>query len=38
MSTKQILYDMFFSHEFSEAELACLLKVFIITAMVKQNT
>jgi hypothetical protein len=31
----QILYNRLFSHEFSEAELACLLKVFIVTDMVK---
>ena len=37
MSTKQILYNRFFSHEFSEAELACLLKVFIITTMYNQH-
>jgi hypothetical protein len=32
-----ISHNRFFSHEFSEAELACLLKVFIITAMLKKE-
>ena len=29
------LYSRFFSHELSEAELACLLKVFTITIMLE---
>ena len=31
----QTLHNSCFSHQFSEAELECLLKVFIITIMVK---
>lgn len=34
----QNLYNMLFCHELSEAELACLLIVFNITAMSKQST